>query len=150
VSWQWGQVQHEDLSIIYGRVFPPPEAADPERLPVFVGVIGPAGPLGYANSLRATPGDTSVVTIRETDDARGVPQQVSVVARSGVLDLELTFQVESRVASQGTPGSGPARGRLDFLQMRGTYTVKGRAGGRALNFSAPGSAETFRGAPPTP
>ena len=150
VSWQWGQVQHEDLSLIYGRVFPPPEAADPERLPVFVGVIGPAGPLGYANSLRTTPGDTSVVTIRETDDARGVPQQVSVVARSGVLDLELTFQVESRVASQGTPGSGPARGRLDFLQMRGTYTVTGRAGGRALNFSAPGSAETFRGAPPTP
>ena len=150
VSWQWGQVQHEDLSIIYGRVFPPPGAADPERLPVFVGVIGPDGPLGYANSLRLAPGDTSVVTIRETDDARGEPQLVSVVARSGVLDLELAFQVESRVVTQGTPGAGPLRGRLDFLQMRGTYIVKGRAGGRALNFSAPGSAETFRGASPSP
>jgi hypothetical protein len=146
VSWQWGQVQHEDLSIIYGRVFPPPDAADPERLPVFVGVIGPEGPLGYANSLRSTPDDTSVVSIRETDDAQGEPQLVSVTARSGMLDLELAFRVESRVVSQGTPGSGPLRGRLDFLQMRGTYTVKGRAGGRLLSFTAPGSAETFRGA----
>lgn len=149
VSWQWGQVQYDDLSIIYGRVFPPPEAADPERLPVFVGVIGPDGPLGYANSLRLTPGDTSVVTIRETDDAGGEPQLVSVIARSGVLDLELAFRVESRVVTQGTPGAGGVRGRLDFLQMRGTYTVKGRAGGRTLNFSAPGSAETFRGAQST-
>ena len=31
VSWQWGQVQHGDLSLLYGRVFPPREAADPER-----------------------------------------------------------------------------------------------------------------------
>jgi hypothetical protein len=147
VSWQWGQVQYEDLSILYGRVFPPPDAADPERLPVFVGVMGPEGPLGYANSLRLTPGDTSVVTIRETDDAGGEPQFISVIARSGVLDLELAFQVESRVVTQGTPGAGTLRGRLDFLQMRGTYTVRGRAGGTPLNFSAPGSAETFRGAP---
>jgi hypothetical protein len=149
VSWQWGQVQYEDLSIIYGRVFPPPDAADPERLPVFVGVIGPEGPLGYANSLRSTPDDRSVVSIRETDDATGEPRLVSVVARSGLLDLELALQVESRVVSQGTPGSGTLRGRLDFLQMRGTYIVKGRAGGRVLNFSAPGSAETFRGAQST-
>jgi hypothetical protein len=29
VSWQWGQAQQGDLSVIYGRVFPPPDAADP-------------------------------------------------------------------------------------------------------------------------
>ncbi len=29
VSWQWGQVQQGDLSFLYGRVFPPPDAADP-------------------------------------------------------------------------------------------------------------------------
>ena len=148
VSWQWGQVQHEDLSIIYGRVFPPADAADPDRLPVFVGVIGPDGPLGYANSLRRIDGET--VAIRETDDAQGEPRTVSVTARGGILDLELRFDVESRVVTRGTPGSGPLGRSLDFLQMRGTYTVSGTAGGRALNFSAPGSAETFRGAPPTP
>ena len=149
VSWQWGQVQHEDLSVIYGRVFPPAEAADPDRLPVFVGVIGPDGPLGYASSLRGGDGEYTVA-IRETDDAQGEPRVVSVTARGGVLDLELTFDVASRVVTRGTPGSGPLGRSLDFLQMRGTYTVSGTAGGRALNFSAPGSAETFRGAPPTP
>ena len=149
VSWQWGQVQHEDLSIIYGRVFPPADAADPERLPVFVGVIGPEGPLGYASSLRGADGEYTVA-IRETDDAQGEPRTVSVTARGGLLDLELRFDVESRVVTRGTPGSGTLGGSLDFLQMRGTYTVTGRAGGRVLDFSAPGSAETFRGAQPTP
>ena len=33
----------------------------------------------------------------------------------------------------------------NFLQMRGRYTVTGRAGDRMLDFSAPGAAETFRG-----
>jgi hypothetical protein len=40
---------------------------------------------------------------------------------------------------------GPVAGGVDFLQLRGNYTVSGRAGGREINFSAPGSAETFRG-----
>ena len=146
VSWQWGQVQHEDLSIIYGRVFPPPEAADPSRLPAFVGVIGPEGPLGYANSLRDLSGEDDLVTIAEVDDAAGEPQSVAVRARSGLLDLELTFKVDSRVVTEGTPGAGGRRGNLDFIQMRGTYSVRGRAGGRELMFDAPGSAETFRGA----
>ncbi len=61
VSWQWGQVQHGDLSFLYGRVFPPREAADPNRMPGFVGVLGPDGPLGYATDVRIT----------ETNDATG-------------------------------------------------------------------------------
>jgi hypothetical protein len=146
VSWQWGQVQQDDLSIIYGRVFPPPEAADPSRLPAFVGVIGPDGPLGYANSLRDLSGEDDLVTIAEVDNAAGEPQSVVVTARSGLLDLALTFTADSRVVTEGTPGAGGRRGNLDFIQMRGTYTVRGRAGGRNLTFSAPGSAETFRGA----
>src|SRR4030095_2789043 len=36
VSWRWGQVQHEGLSYVYGRVIPPPDAADPARLPGFL------------------------------------------------------------------------------------------------------------------
>jgi len=130
VSWQWGQVQNGDLSFIYGRVFPPREAADPDRIPGFVGALGPDGPLAYATS----------VTITETNDARGQPQTIVVSARSEVLDARLRFDVGSFVTTPGPAGTG-----LDFLQMRGTYTVTGRAGDRTLDFTAPGSAETFRG-----
>ena len=132
VSWQWGQVQQGDLSLIYGRVFPPPEAADQARIPGFIGALGPDGPIGYATN----------VTITETNDAQGRPQTISVRARSTVLDIDVTFVVESAVS---TPAGGMFVSGLDFLQMRGHYTVKGRAGERILNFSAPGSAETFRG-----
>ena len=130
VSWQWGQAQQGDLSVLYGRVFPPRQAADPDRIPGFVGVLGPDGPIGYAND----------VTISETNDAAGQPRTISIAARSPVLNVHLRFDVGSAVTTRGTLGNG-----LDFLQMRGTYTVTGTAGGRAINFSAPGSAETFRG-----
>jgi hypothetical protein len=134
VSWQWGQVQQDDLSVLYGRVFPPPEAADPARAPAFVGVLGPDGPLAYGVN----------VTITETNDERGQPRTVLVSARGRDLDVELAFEVESAVTTS-TAGPGPLTSGLDFLQLRGNYAVTGRAGGRTLNFTAPGSAETFRG-----
>lgn len=135
VSWQWGQVQQGELSLLYGRVFPPRDAADPDRIPGFVGVLGPDGPLGYATN----------VTITETNDPQGRPTAIEVLARGNALDLRIRFDVVSavttRMASQGPLGSG-----LDFLQMRGQYTVSGRAAGRDVRFTAQGSAETFRGA----
>lgn len=130
VSWQWGQAQQGDLSLLYGRVFPPPDAADPDRIPGFVGVLGPDGPLGYATN----------VTITETNDASGQPETISVTASSAVLDIRVRFDVGSVVTTRRTVGT-----ELDFLQMRGTYTVSGKAGDRPVNFTAPGSAETFRG-----
>jgi hypothetical protein len=45
---------------------------------------------------------------------------------------------------------GPLATGLDFLQLRGQYTVKGHAGDRAFDFTAPGAAETFRGTRPKP
>jgi hypothetical protein len=134
VSWQWGQAQQGDLSVLYGRVFPPPDAADPDRIPGFVGVLGPDGPLAYATD----------VTITETNDARGEPQRVVVRGRGADLDVELRFDVESAVTTRAS-GNSPLASGLDFFQLRGTYTVTGRAGTRMLDFSAPGSAETFRG-----
>jgi hypothetical protein len=132
VSWQWGQAQEGDLSLIYGRVFPPRDAADPERIPGFVGALGPDGPLGYATN----------VTIAETNDPRGQPKTITVTARSRLLDVTMHFDVDSMVTTrtaQGTLSNG-----LNFLQMRGRYTVSGQAGDRAIDFTAPGSAETFR------
>jgi hypothetical protein len=144
VSWQWGQVQQGDLSLLYGRVFPPSAAADVDRVPGFVGVLGPDGPLGYATD----------VTITETNDTSGAPQVISIRARGSDLDIQIQFDVESAVTTRGTgstraaaPTPGPLGSGLDFLQLRGTYTVTGRAGGRRLKFAAPGSAETFRGRP---
>jgi hypothetical protein len=132
VSWQWGQAQQGDLSLLYGRVFPPREAADPERMPGFVGVLGPDGPIGHATD----------VQIVETNDASGRPTQISIRARGAGLELSVRFDVTSTVRSSGTLGSG-----LDFLQMRGQYTVQGRAANRVIDFTAAGAAETFRGPP---
>jgi hypothetical protein len=133
VSWQWGQVHAADISFVYGRVFPPADAADPERMPGFLGAIGPRGPLGYATN----------VTIEETNDAAGRPQHVVVRGRSAALDLTLTFSV-NEVVRNPMQGGALSSG-LDFLQMRGTYDVRGSVGDREMSFTAPGAAETFRG-----
>jgi len=134
VSWQWGQAQQGDLSLIFGRVHPPADAADPERIPGFVGALGPDGPLGYATN----------VAITENNDAQGQPKVITVAGRSRLLDVHLTFAVSSTVTTK--TAQGPFAGALNFLQMRGQYTVTGQAGDRTINFSAPGSAETFRDA----
>src|SRR5207344_2883266 len=78
VSWRWGQVQHEGRSFVYGRVYPPPDAADPERVPAFLIALGPEGLIGYA----------SRVTIDETDDpSSGLPARVVVQGQRGSLNL---------------------------------------------------------------
>ena len=133
VSWQWGQAQQGDLSVIYGRVFPPPEAADPETIPGFVGVLGPDGPLGYSTNVR----------IVEENDERGRPRRITVRARGSALDLDLRFDVSSAITTRME--QGPLANGIDFLQMRGDYTVSGRAGAREITFTAAGAAETFRG-----
>ncbi len=133
VSWQWGQVHQGETSFVYGRVFPPREAADPERMPGFLGALGPGGPIGYATN----------VTIEETNDAAGRPQQVVIRGRNETLDLTLTFSVADAVVNRMQ--GGPLATGLDFLQLRGTYDVRGRVGDRDIAFIAPGAAETFRG-----
>lgn len=133
VSWQWGQAQQGDLSVIYGRVFPPREAADPETIPGFVGVLGPEGPLGYSTDVR----------ISEENDERGRPRTITIRARGSALNLDIRFDVASAVTTNMVQGA-LANG-VDFLQMRGNYTVSGQAGTREITFSAPGAAETFRG-----
>jgi hypothetical protein len=134
VTWQWGQAQHGDLSLVYGRVRPPADAADPERVPGFLAALGPDGPLGYASDL----------TIEESNDpATGRPSRIALHGRGPSLDVRLDLTIEDAVVTampQGSFGGG-----MDFLQMRAAYHVEGRAGDRRLSFDAPGSAETFRG-----
>ena len=68
VSWRWGQVHHGDLSLVYGRIHPPADAGDAERIPGFLAAIGPDGPVGYATN----------VSIEETNDpATGRPRSIA-------------------------------------------------------------------------
>jgi hypothetical protein len=134
VRWQWGQVAHDDISIVYGRVFPPADVADPERVPGFLGVLGPEGPLGFSTT----------VSIRETGAENGpAPGGSMITARGRSVDVSLAFSVERSVRSamaMTASGSPP----MDFLQLAGVYTVSGRVGDRTLNFTSRGAAETFR------
>ena len=54
----------------------------------------------------------------------------------------MRFDVGSMVTTRMTQGT--ISNGLNFLQMRGQYTVNGQAGDRVIDFTAPGSAETFR------
>lgn len=134
VSWRWGQVHHEDLSFVYGRVYPPADAADPERIPGMLAVLGREGPLGYSTQL----------AIEETDDgASGRPHRITVRGRGEALDVRMELTVEDALSTRMGPGFFGAG--MDFLQLRVRYRVTGRVGERALDFTAPGAAETFRG-----
>ena len=78
---------------------------------------------------------------------------ITIRARGSDLNVQIRFDVEAAVTTRGAgspsaAASGPLGSGLDFLQLRGTYTVTGHAGARTLKFSAPGSAETFRGSSP--
>lgn len=136
VSWQWGQVQHDGLSFVYGRVHPPRDAADPDRIPGFLAALGPDGPIGYATN----------VSITETNDAgTDRPRRIVVHGRSVVLDLTMELTIEDAVVTR--TGRGLFGGGMDFLQLRARYRVQGRAGNQPIDFTAAGAAETFRTAP---
>ena len=134
VSWRWGQVQHGDLSVVYGRVYPPRDAADPDRIPGFLMVIGPNGPLGYASSL----------SIREVADPdSGLPRRIAITASGPEVDVAMDLDVQDAIVTRrGTAAS--FGGGLDFLQLRARYRVRGKVGNQTLDFAADGSAETFR------
>lgn len=131
VSWRWGHVEHDGLAFVYGRVIPPRDAADPDRLPGFVVALGPDGPIGYSADVR----------IAETDDpSTGRPASIVVDATGKDLAVRMELAIEDAVVTRGGAlADGP-----DFLQLRARYVVRGEAGGRAIDFAAVGAAETFR------
>jgi hypothetical protein len=144
VSWQWGQVHGDGLSFVFGRIRPPEDAADPDRIPGFLGVLGPEGPAGYATDVTIE----EAIRFDGSESSRGsraapIDGRIVIRGQSAALDLKLELEVESATATRMQPGlfgSG-----LDFLQLRGRYRVAGRVSGRAIDFTAEGTAETFRG-----
>jgi hypothetical protein len=134
VSWQWGQVQGEDLSFVYGRVHPPAAAADAARIPGFLMVIGADGPIGYS----------TYVSVEEEDDPEtGEPRRIVVESRGSAVAVRLEVDVEDVAMTR--MDREPVGTGLDFYQLRARYHVVGRVGDRTIDFTAPGSAETFRG-----
>jgi hypothetical protein len=133
VRWQWGQVAGGDVSIVFGRVFPPATVADPERVPGFLGVLGPAGPLGFSTD----------VAIAEQGNS-GAPTGMTIQARGPRIDVRLTLSVDESVVSRMPLTQLPGGAAMSFLQLGGTFRVDGRAADRALAFTARGAAETFR------
>jgi hypothetical protein len=133
VQWQWGQVAGSGISIVYGRVFPPSEVADRNRVPGFLGVLGSEGPLGFSTD----------VSITEQNDAAGTPRTITIESRDRRLPItmQLTVNESVRTPLGLTRGAG---GTTTFLQLGGDYRVTGRAADVDLNFTARGSAETFR------
>ena len=119
--------------LVYGRIRPPADAADAERIPGFLAAIGPDGPVGYATNV-------SIVETNEPDT--GHPRSIVITGRS--VSLEVTMELAVTDAIVTKTGSGLFGGEMDFLQLRANYQVRGRAGDRPIDFSAPGTAETFR------
>jgi hypothetical protein len=132
VQWQWGQVAGGGVSIVYGRVFPPDDVADRARMPGFLGVLGPDGPVGFSTN----------VTITESD-RDGAPGAITVESRDRRLPMTLRFAPSEVVRTPFALTRGPG-GTMTFLQLGGEYRVTGHAGDRDLDFTARGSAETFR------
>jgi hypothetical protein len=128
VRWQWGQVAHDDVSIVYGRVFPPADVADTKVIPGFIAVLGPDGPLGFSANVDIDDSKEGRVDVRVT---RG-------------FDLRLTLAVDETVRTSMALTSLGEGQPMNFLQLGGLFRVTGKVAGRDLDFTARGSAETFR------
>ncbi|HJZ72889.1 MAG TPA: hypothetical protein VKE51_14185 [Vicinamibacterales bacterium] len=133
VRWQWGQVTSGATSIIYGRVFPPADVADPARVPGVLAVIGADGPIAFSTD----------VAIRE-DEEHGRPRTLTIESRDRRLEMTLRLEVTESVQTAMALTRDASGSTMTFLQLGGVYQVTGRAAGTEINFSARGSAETFR------
>jgi hypothetical protein len=133
VSWQWGQVAGDGLSLLYGRIRPPADAADADRIPGFLVALGPDGPLGFATD----------VAIEEIDHPlSGRPQSIVVEADGDSLRVRLDLSVLDTTDTTSGAWLGSTG---EFLQMQAAYRVTGFLEGRTIDFTATGAAETFRG-----
>jgi hypothetical protein len=138
VSWQWGQVHGDELSFVYGRLLPPADVVDRDRLPGLLVALGPEGPLAFS-------ADVSIDEVDESGGGR--PRSIHVRGRGTAIDIEMELEVHGAIGTRierGLPASLGAAS-LDFLQLQATYHVSGQVDGSDVAFSAPGSAETFRG-----
>jgi hypothetical protein len=149
VHWEWGQTQSADRSIalVYGAIHAPDPARVGESGRRYVLVTARDGFLGFLEPRTIEyagwhPGP-SVGGVRVR-----VPATIGLEAKAEDDSLSIVFKVGDVAATRPAGDSREAEsarlggGRV-FLQMRGTYQVRGHVGGRSIRFDAPGAAETF-------
>jgi hypothetical protein len=134
VTWQWGQVAHEEISLVFGRIRPPADAADPDRVPAFLIVTGPDGPLGYSAAVR-------ISEIAEPGAEH--PGGFEIAAAGPRLSIRIQADVEQVTRTPFRTGDDERA--MTFLQFRSRYRVVGEVADREIEFEALGSAETFTG-----
>ena len=135
VSWQWGQVVGDDLSLVYGRIRPPADAADPERIPCVLILSRAAGDVTLVR-------EVTISEIGRTTD--GAPKRIALTAKDDGVLLRIGLDVMSAIRTR--VGGGPFGARTsdtDFFQMRVRAHVTGHIGQRNVEFTSNGSAETF-------
>jgi hypothetical protein len=96
-------------------------------------VLDPSGPIGFASD----------VAIAEQDSAG--PRRVTITAKGRRIALTLALSVEETVGTRMGLTRLATGQTMTFLQLGGMYRVRGNVGDRTVDFSARGSAETFRG-----
>ena len=146
VRWDWGQVQSGDhaFALVYGAVHAPDLAAEDSGRP-FVLVTARDGFLGFLEPKAFRYEGWHAGPAVGSHDVQ-VPSDIAFEAGNEDDSLVVRFHVRDVFASlPGGVGEASARlgGGRAFLQMRGTYEVRGSVAGRPLAFTAPGAAETF-------
>ncbi len=148
VDWEWGAVQAGDLGVLYGRVNPPDDVADPPPLLLYV-----TDSLGFVALFRPTAvtyveGGTTMVDGRRVP----VPSRAILADARGADTVRLELDVEHATATDTRRGllqrgdTLAARGldRPYFIQMKGTAHITGRVRGRRLDVRGSAFFETYR------
>jgi hypothetical protein len=103
----------------------------------------PGGRVELAAAKRGAPAEGETALTIEEEDRGGGPEVIAVHARGPNMELTLRFNVGESVATTMAL-TRTAEGAMNFLQLGGEYQVTGTIGDREVNFTARGSAETFR------
>ncbi len=135
VHWDWGQTSDGITALVFGAVKTPTLGA---RTGGYFCVLVDTS--GFIGLLRP---DTVIYEGWKKENGILMPMRIRF-NRKNTNDDSLSVSMDVQEAITTDLGrlskSGSGRG---FLQMRGTYHVKGKLNGREIAFTAPGAAETF-------
>ena len=136
VHWDWGQASDGACALVYGAVKAPNPGVQSGGY--FCVLVDTSGFLGLLKP------DTILYEGWAKRGGVYSPGRITFSKKNSNGDsLLVRMDVEEAMATDLGRLSKSKTG-LGFLQMRGTYQVKGRLRGREISFSAPGAAETFR------
>ncbi len=152
VTWEWGAARAGSYTLLYGRVYPPPDSggAPTAETPLFVYVVDS---LGFLAVFRPR-------TIAYEDARRIVVngESIRVPARAEFFDtrdgdtLRVHLEIEDATATdmrrsfveRGDPGSAARLTTPWFVQMKGTARLRGRVAGVPIAGEGTGFFESWR------